>query len=257
MREITFLERLAGDLVEGGFARVLKPRLQPVQIAKALAKEMGANRMVGPDGPMVANHYSVFLHPDDLSNLAGFQGNLERELSGYLSGYAARRGLKPVGAVSVSLKEATDIKPGHVRTDSAMMDTPEPAASAAPSTTQPIESTMEMRVVAAAAPAPAPAPASPEQPPALLIGPAGEGIPLARPSTTVGRAIDNDVVLEVRSVSRYHARILWETDRYLLEDLDSTNGSFASGQRVRRHALLDGEEISFGGVRFTFRLASR
>lgn len=256
MREITFLERLAENLIEGGFAKVLRPRLQPVQIAKALAKEMGATQMVGPEGPLVANHYSVFLHSSDLAAFAGFQGNLERELAGYLRGYAARRGFKPMGGISVHLQESADVRPDHVRIGATMLDTSQPDATAAPRS---IESTMEMPAVVVPSPPPAtpPAPMQPEPPQALLIGMAGEEIPLAHSSTAFGRAIDNDVVLEDRSVSRYHAQITWDADRYLLEDLNSTNGSFASGERISRHALIDGEEISFGAIHFTFRLVGR
>lgn len=255
MREITFLEKLAEDIVEGGFARVLKPRLQPVQIAKALSKEMGATQMVGPEGPLVANHYSVFLHRTDLSTFAGFQGNLERELTGYLESYATRHGLRPIGDITVEFDEAADVRPAHVRVSGTMLDTPRPAAGATDA--PPIESTMEMPVVASQALLPAPVPESPAQPPALLIGPDGAEIRILRPSTTIGRSIDNDVVLESRSVSRHHAQIHWEADRYLLEDLDSTNGTFASGHQVRLHTLVDGDELSFGGIIFTFQLAGR
>lgn len=253
MKEITFLEKLAEGLIEGGFAKVLKPRLEPVQIAKALAREMDAARMVGPEGPLVANRYSVFLHPTDIAAFSGFQGNLERELAGYLQGYAARQGLKPIGGIAVHLDESADVRPGRVRISATMVDTPQPAA---PSNPPSIESTMEMPVVSVPAPLPAPPPAMPPEPPrALLTSAAGEKIPLVHASTTFGRAIDNDVVLEDRSVSRYHAQVTWDVDHYVVEDLDSTNGSFASGKRIRRHILLDGEEISFGSALFTFRLA--
>ncbi len=254
MREITFLEKLAENLIEGGFAKVLKPRLEPVQIGKALAKEMSGSQMVGPEGPLVANHYSVFLHPTDLDTFSRFQANLERELASYLTGYAARLGLKPIGTVSVHLEESADVRPGRVRASATMVDTAQPAAAPAP----PIESTMEMPVVAVPAPPTAPPPVTaPELPLALLIGASGEEIPLVRASTAFGRAVDNDVVLDDRSVSRYHAQINWDMDRYLLEDLDSTNGTFASGNRVHRHSLVEGEDISFGGVHFTFRLVGR
>ena len=261
MKEITFLEKLAEDLIEGGFARILKPRLEPVQIAKALARETDAAQMVGPDGPLVANRYSVFLHPTDFAAFSGFQHNLERELAGYIQGYAARQGLKPIGTISVHLEESTDVRPGRVRIGATMADTTQPAAPSAPpsaaqSTPPPIESTMEMPVVAVPAPPPAaPRATTPEPPRALLTNATGEEIPLVHASTAFGRAIDNDAVLEDRSVSRYHAQINWDVDHYVLEDLDSTNGTMASGKRIHRHTLLDGEEVSFGNVHFTFRLA--
>ena len=95
MRELSFLERLAENLLKGGFARALKPKLEPVQLAKALAKEMERSRLVGPEAPMVANHYLVYLNPADFARFSGFQANLERELASYLRGYASRKRLPP------------------------------------------------------------------------------------------------------------------------------------------------------------------
>ncbi len=254
MREISYLERLAEELIEGGFARVLKPKLQPVQIAKALAKEMGKTQMVGPDGPLVANRYSVSLNPADFALFAGFQANLERELAAYLRGYADRKGYKPMGAVSVYLQESPDVLPGRFDLEGVMADSPALSAPSGPN--PPIGSTMEMPLVSVQR-REASSRASHHQPSAALVGPSGEQLEITRATTAVGRAVDNDVVLDARSVSRHHAQIRWESGRYVLEDLDSTNGTFASGQRVRQHTLVDGEELSFGGITFRFRVAGR
>jgi hypothetical protein len=251
MREITFLERLAENLVEGGFARALKPKLQPVQMAKALAREMATTQMVGPHGPMVANHYSVLLNSTDFAQFAGFQVNLERELAGYLRGYAARRGLRPIRAITVSMEEASDVRLGRIRTDAVMLDSPLPRAEPFAGF-QRGDLTMEMPIVTASPTLPAP-----QQCPAMLISASGEQMLITQASTTIGRSIENDVILESRSVSRHHAQIRWEADRYLLEDVESTNGTFASGQKVRHHVLSDGEEISFGGILFVFHMARR
>ncbi len=264
MREFTFLEKLAEDLLEGGFIRALKPKLQPVQLAKALAREMNRSQMVGPDAPLVANLYSIYLSIRDFAQFSGFQSNLERELAAYLRSYAARRGYRPIAAISVELKESTHLKAGQVRTEGKMVDR---APSAPPSVVDPAEAermsrpsplgslqgTMEMPAIRSEGARPSDLLPAAGQPPAALVGRAGEAIPLARPETSIGRAVDNDVVLEDKSVSRRHAHIAWESGQYLLEDLGSTNGTFVSGKRIARHPLADGDELSFGGVQFIFR----
>jgi DNA-binding response OmpR family regulator len=67
---------------------------------------------------------------------------------------------------------------------------------------------------------------------------------LVKPETTIGRWPDNDVVVDDRWVSRYHAQIRREEDRYLIQDRDSRNGTFVNGQRVVEPRILaDGDVV--------------
>jgi DNA-binding response OmpR family regulator len=67
---------------------------------------------------------------------------------------------------------------------------------------------------------------------------------LARPVTAIGRWEDNDVVVDDRWVSRYHARIHREGEQYILEDLGSKNGTLVNGHRIAgTTALTDGDQI--------------
>ncbi|MBN2390713.1 MAG: FHA domain-containing protein [Anaerolineae bacterium] len=75
---------------------------------------------------------------------------------------------------------------------------------------------------------------------------AGMRWPLGREPVTLGRAADCDIVLPERQISRYHVRIEWDADGYVLRDLGSKNGTFVNGERVRGqlYRLRDGDEIS-------------
>ena len=67
---------------------------------------------------------------------------------------------------------------------------------------------------------------------------------LASPVTSIGRWEDNDVAIKDRWVSRYHAEVRREGDRYLVHDLGSKNGTLVNGQRIAAPtALADGDEI--------------
>jgi DNA-binding response OmpR family regulator len=67
---------------------------------------------------------------------------------------------------------------------------------------------------------------------------------LAAPLTTIGRWQDNDLIIDDRWVSRHHARVRREGDRYLIEDLGSKNGTLVNGRRIGEPtALADGDEI--------------
>ncbi len=70
---------------------------------------------------------------------------------------------------------------------------------------------------------------------------------------TVGRAPDSHIVLDVRSVSRHHARIFYEGGHFWIKDLDSGNGTSVNGKRVKLQMLSDGDRICFGEAKAVFR----
>jgi len=79
----------------------------------------------------------------------------------------------------------------------------------------------------------------------VLEGPgAGQSIIMEHQPLIIGREETCDVVIPDRQVSRQHARIRLEGDRYLLEDLGSKNGTFVKGQELSGpYPLQDGDEI--------------
>jgi len=62
----------------------------------------------------------------------------------------------------------------------------------------------------------------------------------------IGRGLDNHIVLLDDAASIHHARIVSEGDRHVLEDLDSSNGTFVDGLKARRTTLQDGHKIKIG-----------
>ena len=59
----------------------------------------------------------------------------------------------------------------------------------------------------------------------------------------IGRAEDCEIWLEDISVSRRHARLHVSEDRIFIEDLDSGNGCWFNGRRIRNQTLVDGDEV--------------
>ncbi len=62
----------------------------------------------------------------------------------------------------------------------------------------------------------------------------------------IGRTSDNDLQIESKYVSRHHAQVLTSVDGSSIEDLNSTNGMFVRGKRVRRHRLQEGDVVKLG-----------
>ncbi len=62
----------------------------------------------------------------------------------------------------------------------------------------------------------------------------------------IGRARDNDIVIENLAVSRNHARIRRMNGKYILTDLNSANGTFVNGVRITKTEILHNDVISIG-----------
>lgn len=79
---------------------------------------------------------------------------------------------------------------------------------------------------------------------------------LATEEVVIGRNPTTDITLLDEGISREHALILFddETPGYIIEDLQSTNGTKVNGKRVRSTCLAEGDEIQIGETLFRFAL---
>jgi type II secretory pathway predicted ATPase ExeA len=68
----------------------------------------------------------------------------------------------------------------------------------------------------------------------------------------IGRTADNDLQVESKYVSRHHAQIVTTAEGSWLEDLNSTNGVFVRGRRVRRHKLQENDVVKIGMHELTY-----
>jgi len=62
----------------------------------------------------------------------------------------------------------------------------------------------------------------------------------------IGRTPDSDLQVESKFVSRHHAQVITTADGSVIEDLNSTNGIYVGGKRVRRHRLQPGDVVTLG-----------
>jgi hypothetical protein len=68
----------------------------------------------------------------------------------------------------------------------------------------------------------------------------------------IGRTSDNDIQIDSTYISRHHAQIVCTSDGIWIEDLNSTNGIFAGGKRIRRRRLEDGDSVKLGLHEITY-----
>jgi pSer/pThr/pTyr-binding forkhead associated (FHA) protein len=81
---------------------------------------------------------------------------------------------------------------------------------------------------------------------------AGMEIPLDKASLVIGRTEENDVLLNHRSISRHHAKIVRDGEHYTIVDLQSANGVRVNGEDYERIELNAGDVIELGHVKIRF-----
>jgi hypothetical protein len=74
------------------------------------------------------------------------------------------------------------------------------------------------------------------------------------PVTTIGRAEDNDLALNSPTVSKHHAKLVFNSSGFEIQDLGSTNKVIVNGNFVAQRALKNGDIIGLGETIITFYL---
>ena len=84
---------------------------------------------------------------------------------------------------------------------------------------------------------------------------AGESRTFSPPGVFIGREEDNDLQLLSEKASQYHAKILYENGKWLLHDLNSSNGTEVNGKKIERPVELENKDVVyFADEAFRFEL---
>jgi Protein of unknown function (DUF3662)/FHA domain len=239
-----FLERL----FEAPAGR-LGARIQPVTLAKRIERAMDTSKSFRDAGVIVPNHYDLHLHPVDYATFESYRGALEDDLAHGVVARARRERYTLVARPRVRIMADHASRRGEVRVAANVVDEggsrlrdaqPMPASS----------DTMVFDRLSAEAAAPDSAKRA-----YLLVSTRG-GPPvqfdLGGPLISIGRASDNDVIVDDPSVSRHHCQLKLQHGAYGLADLGSSNGSWVNGQPVSEIALGPGDVIRIGDTEIEF-----
>jgi hypothetical protein len=210
-------ERRLERMVEGAFARAFRSSIKPVELARRLAREMDDRKSVGVRGtPVVPNHFTIYLSPDDHAEFADVRDAMSRELCDAAREHARDERYQFMGPLAVDLVMDERLGTGMFHIEGRFREGPGGAGAGS------------------------------------LVLPTGDRFTLAQHAITVGRRPESNIVLADPNVSRNHAEIRPHGDGFMLVDLGSTNGSKVNGVRVAQHLLQDGDEIAFGNTRMRF-----
>jgi Protein of unknown function (DUF3662)/FHA domain len=247
------IEHKIEALVEGVFGRAFRTNVQPVELARKLAKEMDDHRQVSVSRVYVPNEYTVYLSPADREQFDGYEDSLLGELRDYLGEHARREQYSLLSSPKVLMETDEDLEVGEFGIATRMVR-PEKGSPTGEEPPAQLEAgaTMIYKPVAS----PETMPVTPEElgvEPELVTLKIGETTHEVRKRHTVlGRSRDSDIQVADPNVSRRHAELRQEGSSYWIIDLESTNGVEVDGRRVRRQKLEHGDTITLGSTDIVF-----
>lgn len=239
--------RLEG-LVQGMFSRAFSSEVQPIEIARKLAKEMDSHRTASVARVYVPNEYTVHLSPADREKLEGYEGSLAQELSAYLLEHARDRGYELMTRPEIMFNTDERLRLGEFGIQARMVKAPVREGEA-PSQAE------EGRTMVYSVPPAAPEAPEPTLPVARgVLEVEGRIVALVADPSTVGRSDECDVVLNDPNVSRRHAELRMQGGEWHVVDLGSTNGVKVNGRAVSSARLREGDRITLGTSTAIFHL---
>ncbi len=229
-------------MVEGNVARLFRSPIQPAEIGKRLERAMESQQTISLGRIIVPNNYQAHLHPDDFAAFEPVRQNLEQEMARYLAELAKERGFSMLNYPKVELIGDPSVKQRSIMVTGQMTE----------ATSSHLGGHTQMMSIDSG---PRPAPSQPSATLILYTDQGEHRIPLAASVLNLGRALNNDVILEDSRVSREHAQIRYRARRFWVNDLHSTNGTFVNGDPVQERDLRHGDIISLGGLELRFEEA--
>ena len=249
----SFVESAVRGVIQGTVQRVIPTGVQEQEVLDALRQEM-SDHVTFENGRQIAPHrYVAHLSPNDFDRLRAKAPALDERLALDLKRIANDQGYLLKGALKVLFDRDPRVGPGRIVceivSDDARVAQPVGAGVSSDAT-----QTMQADAIA---PPPTAEDAGAQIPPAwltLLQPSRGQPMRLDRQTIRIGRHNTNDIIVNERRVSRFHAEVKYEHGQFMLYDLRSVNGVQVNGARVTRPVpLQDRDIISVCGYEFIFQ----
>ncbi len=245
------LEAKLGGLVEGAFSRAFKSRVEPVELARKLAKEMEDSKTVSVSRTYVPNHYRVFLSPEDREQFASYEPALRKELSDYLLEHARAERLALTSRPAVEFLTDDRLGLGEFGIQAQLLDSDDESEERAAAPSQGDFGHTMVYSPDRSARTLDPEPAAPSR--AVLAG-AGRRTVLSGDRMVLGRSRDCDITVDDANVSREHAELRTTDGGWSIVDLGSTNGVKVNRRRIEQAKLKHGDRITLGVTDLDFEL---
>jgi hypothetical protein len=228
MSPLSRFENFARELVEGSIDRLLGEQYILVDVAGELASAAGRSQQ----DDVLANRYTIRLNPDTLSQLMLQSPDSANILEDLIVQLASEGKMLLAGEVYLDFVADGTVARGKARVTAditSRQDEPTAVLNRSKSPTAPLEEVD-----------------------AYLIVNGRRHVALGRVIISIGRSLENDIVLEDPGVSRHHAQLRWRNGSFVIFDLGSRAGIIVNAQAVREQELRSGDVIKLGSAALIF-----
>jgi len=264
MNPLKSLETTIANLVEGGFGRLFRSEVRPMELARKLAREMDEHRTASLSRVYAPNEYSVWLSPQDRARYEGVEHEVIDELCGYLLEHARREALILASAPLIVFHTDETLALGEFGIQARLVraagqsdeqprlpDPNEPGSGDEHGQTMIYSASARTREAGGDAIHEARA----RRPSRALLAVGGRRLIVPTGGATIGRSRDCDIVLDDEGASRRHAELRPHAEGWTLQDLGSTNGVRVNGRPLRgTQPLREGDRVEIGSTEILFEL---
>ncbi|SBS72830.1 DUF3662 and FHA domain-containing protein [uncultured Microbacterium sp.] len=206
--------------LNSAFAKTFRSGVQPVEVAAALRSELDAKAaVVSRDRILAPNTFEVRMAPADEERMRSLGSTLDEELHRLVDAHAKAQGFSFAGPVTIDIRSDDQLATGTLRVQS-----------------RTAAGDVSWRGV---------------------VEIAGKRHPLLKSRTVIGRGSDADITIPDAGTSRRHVEILWDGERAMVRDMNSTNGTTLDGRAVTEASLAPDSVVRIGHTDIAFRVVAQ
>ncbi len=256
------IEAAMQGAIEGTFGRVFRAQLELVELARKAERAMEANLTLGADRRLAPNVYAVFLSAHDFARFQPNAGWTAQYIASDLIAVARDRGYLLMSRPLVRLYEDKSLITGQTRVDAQLLDAQAMLQQGIELDSGSVDETRSidageagaLNAELAAARARAQTTSIPPAWLTLIRPTRGQPMRLERQTIHIGRNTDNEIVVNDKRVSRFHAELRCENGQFVVYDLGSTNGVRVNGAPASRPVpLRNNDVLTIGSHEFVFQ----
>ena len=230
IRRLSDFERFVRRAVEGSIDRLLLQENDLLLIARQLISTADSSEVKG----IAANDYLIKMGPGILDKIGDNKNEVAEELKQLLEGYLLERGRSMREPIKIELIQESSLQPNDFIIESNHLESEHESTRRYPRS-----GAKNLRELLS------------EQRAYLIIG-GKRHLPINKAVLTIGRHLDNDIVIESSSVSRHHAQVKWRYGQFILHDLSSRTGTRINGHLVSDSILKPGDVIEAENTKLIF-----
>jgi hypothetical protein len=227
-KKLNRAENIIRRMVEEPFSWFAGGALDPFQLARHLV----IHYIVPAAKTKRPNRFVIHINPRDLSNLGDEVTAFESQVVDYVGLLTERYDSVPADPVLISVEADQEIEQQKAEITASLVE------KQASGDTEVFSNQFANDFVLEALKAVD----------AFLIIQGRRHIPLDRPITRIGRRMDNDLILDTPSISRYHAQIRWRQRFFVLYDASGHGRTIVNGMVTKEHILRPGDVIALSEV---------